>query len=159
MPSHQVHDPSCLAVAGLLAVGGLVKGHEFFYMAAGAALGTLVHPDWDYAEIRGVVAELGPFRHLVKPYGLAIPHRSILSHGPMIGTAGRLVYIFLPLWLLVQICKAMGYCPTNWISKLVATEFFWWVALGLAIADTLHAVMDAVTTGLKRFFHQLLRGA
>jgi uncharacterized metal-binding protein len=41
----------------------------------------------------------------------------------------------------------------------VAMEFFWWVVLGLAIVDTLHAVMDAITTGFKRFFHQLLRGA
>ncbi|MGA9350278.1 MAG: DUF2227 family putative metal-binding protein [Anaerolineae bacterium] len=158
MPSQQVHDASCLVVAGLLAVGGLVRGRESLYMAAGAALGTLVHPDWDYAEIRGVVADLGPFKYLVKPYGLAIPHRSILSHGPIIGTVGRLAYIFIPLWLLTQICKAKGYCPTNWISTLVAAEFFWWVVLGLMIVDTLHAVMDAVTTGFKRFFHQLFRG-
>jgi len=159
MPSQKAHDASCLAVAGLLAVSGLVWGHKSLYMAAGAALGTLVHPDWDYAEIRGVVAELGPFKYLVKPYGLAIPHRSFLSHGPIIGTVGRLVYIFIPLLLLAQFCKAGGYCSTNWISKLMATEFFWWMALGLATVDTLHAVMDAITTGFKRFFHQLFRGA
>jgi len=159
MPSQKVHDTSCLVVAGLLAIGGLVKGRESLYMAAGAALGTLVHPDWDYAEIRGVVADLGPFKYLVKPYGRAIPHRSFLSHGPIIGTVGRLVYILVPLWLLAQFCKAEGYCSTNWISKLVATEFFRWAVLGLATVDTLHAVMDAVTTGFKRFFHQLFRGA
>ena len=159
MPSQKVHDVSCLAVAGLFAAGGLVGGRRSLCMAAGAALGTLVHPDWDYAEIRGVVADLGPFKYLVKPYGLAIPHRSILSHGPIIGTAGRLVYILVPLWLLAQACLAMGYCFTNWISRLVATESFWWVVLGLAIVDTLHTVMDAVTTGFKRFLHQLLRGA
>jgi uncharacterized metal-binding protein len=157
MPSQKVHDTSCLAVAGLLAVGGLVKGPKPFYMAVGAIVGMFVHPDWDYAEIRGVVAELGPFKYLVRPYGLAIPHRCMLSHGPIIGTAGRLVYIFLPLWLLNQVCKAAGYCSTNWIGNLVTTEFFWWVVLGLALVDTLHAVMDAVTTGFKRFFHQLLR--
>jgi uncharacterized metal-binding protein len=157
LPSQKVHDASCLAVAGLLAVGGLVKGPEPFYMAVGAIVGMFVHPDWDYAEIRGVVAELGPFKYLVKPYGSAIPHRSFLSHGPIIGTVGRLAYIFVPLWLLAQACKATGYCPANWISKWVAAEFFWWMALGLAIVDTLHAAMDAVTTGFKRFFHQLLR--
>ena len=53
----------------------------------------------------------------------------------------------------------MGYCSTNWVSRLVATGFFWWAVLGLAIVDTLHALMDAVTTGFKRFFGQLLRGA
>jgi len=159
MPSQKVHDVSCLAVAGLLVVGGLVRGRESLCMAAGAAIGTLVHPDWDYAEIKGVVADLGPLKYLVKPYGLAIPHRSILSHGPLIGTAGRLAYILVPLWLLAQACQAMGYCSTNWVSRLVAAELFWWVVLGLAIVDTLHALMDAVTTGFKRFFGQLLRGA
>ncbi len=159
MPSQKVHDVSCLAVAGLLVVGGLVRGRESLYMAAGAALGTLVHPDWDYAEIRGVVADLGPFKYFVKPYGLAVPHRSFISHGPLIGTAGRLAYILTPLWLLAQACQAMGYCSTNWVSRLVAARLFWWAVLGLAIVDTLHALMDAVTTGFKRFFGQLLRGA
>jgi len=159
MPSQKVHDISCLAVAGLFAAGGLVGGRSSLYMAAGAALGTLVHPDWDYAEIRGVVADLGPIKYLVKPYGLTIPHRSILSHGPIIGTAGRLAYIFVPLWLLAQVCQAMGYCSTNWVSRLVVVGSFWWVVLGLAIVDTLHTVMDAVTTGFKKFLHQLLKGA
>jgi len=159
LPPQKVHDMSCLAVAGVLAAGGLVWGHKSLYMAAGAALGTLVHPDWDYAEIRGVVAELGPLKYLVKPYGLTVPHRSFISHSPIIGTAGRLAYILVPLWLLAEACKAGGYCSTNWINKLLAMEFFWWIALGLAIVDTLHAVMDAVTTGFKRFLHQLVSGA
>jgi len=150
---------SCLAVAGVFATCWPVVGREALYLAAGAALGTLVHPDWDYAEIRGVVADLGPFKYLVKPYGLAVPHRSFISHGPLIGTAGRLAYILLPLWLLTLACQAMGYCPANWVGELVATRFFWWAVLGLAIVDTLHTVMDAVTTGLKRFMHQLVRGA
>lgn len=71
-----------------------MRGRESLYMAAGAALGTLVHPDWDYAEIPGVVADLGPLKYLMKLYGLAIPHRSLLSHGPIIGTAGRLARLW-----------------------------------------------------------------
>ncbi len=159
MPSQRVHDTTCLAVAGFLAVGALVSGRESLYAAAGAVSGIFVHPDWDYAEIRGVLADLGPLRYLVKPYGWAVPHRCFLSHGPIIGTAGRLAYIFVPLWLLLQICQALDYCSTNWVSRLVVTDFFWWAVLGLAIVDTFHTVMDAITTGFKRFLRQLIRGA
>jgi len=77
-------------------------------MAAGAILGMLIHPDWDHAEVKGVVADLGPFKLLVKPYGKAIPHRSFLSHGPLIGTAGRLAYILFPFGSFFDFSIAEG---------------------------------------------------
>jgi uncharacterized metal-binding protein len=39
----------------------------------------------------------GIFRGLWKPYQKAIKHRSIWSHGPIVGTVGRILY--LGLWL------------------------------------------------------------
>jgi uncharacterized metal-binding protein len=128
-------------------------------MAAGAILGMLIHPDWDHAEVKGVVADLGPFKLLVKPYGKAIPHRSFLSHGPLIGTAGRLAYILFPFWLLFRFFHSRGYLSLNWIEWLFNSEFFWWMAFGLIVVDSLHTLMDLVTTGFKRFIGQLLRGA
>lgn len=53
MPSQNVHDATCLITAELLATCGIVQGPRAFQMAAGAALEVFVHPDWDYAEIRG----------------------------------------------------------------------------------------------------------
>ena len=159
MPSQRVHDTSCLALSALLATAGVValKG-ALFPMAAGAAAGTLIHPDWDYAEIRGVVADLGPLKYLVKPYGWAVPHRHWISHAPLVGTAGRLAYIFLPLLILAQLLVMAGALPFNPVWALLRTPQFWWGALGLALADTLHFAMDMAVTGVKRFVGQLLRG-
>jgi uncharacterized metal-binding protein len=58
------------------------------------------------------------------PYSRLITHRSWLSHAPVIGTIGRLVYL-LPL--------------TWWAWQYPAML---WAALGLAIADLAHFVMD-----------------
>lgn len=157
MPSQKVHDVSCLTLAGLLAAGGLTLGRlPLLGMAGGAALGTLIHPDWDYAEIKGVVRELGPFRYLVKPYGFLIPHRSFLSHGPLIGTMGRLAYMLVPLWLLNCLLQGLGLVSANVVGWLLGQEPFWWVAWGLVMADTLHALMDMWVTGAKRFIRQML---
>ena len=159
MPSQKVHDTSCLALSALLATAGLVTFRSpFISMAVGAAAGVFVHPDWDYAEIRGVVADLGPLKYLVKPYGWAVPHRHWFSHAPLVGTAGRLVYIFLPLLLLAQLPVVAGMLSFNPVWALLRTPQFWWGALGLALADTLHFAMDMAVTGVKRFMRQLLRG-
>lgn len=159
MPSQKVHDASCLALSVLLGMAGLVSFKApFFPMAAGTAAGVFIHPDWDYAEIRGVVADLGPLKYLVKPYGWAIPHRHWFSHAPLIGTAGRLAYVFLPLLLLAQLAVMAGVLRFNPVWAFLRTPQFWWGALGLALADTLHFAMDMAVTGVKRFIGHLLWG-
>jgi len=159
MPSQKVHDTVSLALASVFTAGGFLSMNpNLFCLAGGAAMGTLVHPDWDYAEIKGVVADLGPFKYLVKPYGILVPHRHWFSHTPIIGTAGRLLYIFVPLWILAQALVVVGIFTVNPIGQLASQPRSWWVALGLAVADFLHFVMDMWVTGTKRFLHQLLRG-
>ena len=37
----------------------------------------------------------GPLKFLWKPYQAALPHRSKLSHGPMLGTVVRIVYFLI----------------------------------------------------------------
>lgn len=37
----------------------------------------------------------GPLRFLWKPYQAALPHRSVLSHGPVLGTIIRIVYFLI----------------------------------------------------------------
>jgi uncharacterized metal-binding protein len=61
-------------------------------------------------------------------YGWIIPHRSKLSHWPIIGTAGRLLYLTLPLLILgVEL-------PVNaWVVGGV---------IGLGASDTAHWIMD-----------------
>jgi uncharacterized metal-binding protein len=70
-----------------------------------------------------------------RPYGLLIPHRSRLSHLPLMGTALRLAYIsILPALLL-------------WFAgdAIPRPDFpIWspWAIGGLILADTLHYIMD-----------------
>ncbi len=154
MPSQKVHDVSCLLGAGITAsVGVIFWKMPLFAISGGMAMGALIHPDWDYAEARGVLAELGPLKYLVKPYGLLIPHRHWLSHLPVVGTIGRVVYIMLPLLIL-----GFSFPSGNPVPGLLRNQYFWYAFLGLSIADTIHFALDMAQTGFKRFLRQLIRG-
>lgn len=154
MPSQKVHDLSCLAAAGIIASAGLVFWKvPLFAVSVGTAMGTLIHPDWDYAEARGVIAELGPFRYFVKPYGLFVPHRHWFSHLPVVGTLGRVLYIMLPFFIL-DFSLLLG----NPTFDILRNRHFWFGLLGLSLADTIHFVLDMAQTGFKRFLRQLVKG-
>jgi len=67
-------------------------------------------------------------------YAALIPHRSWLSHAPLVGTIGRVAYCAVPvvaaLWLLdVPVYQA----DVAWL---------WPVVAGLAVSDVLHWLMD-----------------
>jgi uncharacterized metal-binding protein len=71
------------------------------------------------------------------PYARIMPHRSHLSHMPVLGTSLRLLYI--------AILPAMVF----WLSGGLLAPFDlpmwgWWAFAGLVMADTLHFVMDKV---------------
>lgn len=69
------------------------------------------------------------------PYSRLIRHRSHLSHLPLLGTALRLAYLLaLPLFML--------WLAGNPPGLQVIPAWGWWAAGGLALADTLHYVMD-----------------
>jgi len=154
MPSQKVHDASCLLGAGITATIGVIFWNTpLFAIAGGMVMGTLIHPDWDYAEARGVLSELGPIKYLIKPYGLLIPHRHWLSHLPVVGTIGRLLYIMLPLFIF-----GFAFPSGNPILGLLRNRYFWLASLGLSIADTIHFALDMAQTGFKRFLRQLIRG-
>jgi len=143
-----------LLAAGITAsVGVIFWKLPLFAVSGGMAMGTLIHPDWDYAEARGVLAELGPIKYLVKPYGLLIPHRHWLSHLPVVGTIGRVLYIMFPLFIL-----GFAFPSGNPTLGVLRNRYFWFAFLGLSIADTIHFALDMAQTGFKRFLRQLIRG-
>ncbi len=78
-------------------------------------------------------------------YATLIPHRSPLSHWPILGTAGRLLWLFL-VYLFVNF---MWGVPSDGLLARTLTwgrsqpPFYWYVALlGLVMSDTLHFLMD-----------------
>jgi uncharacterized metal-binding protein len=101
----------------------------------GCYTGMFIHPDWD-------VNHNAPWWR--RPYALMIRHRSPLSHCPVIGTLGRLAYLVLPLWVMVELgLLAAGqreplFYPTLRHVTLGAA----WVA-GLMISDALHWLLDS----------------
>lgn len=70
----------------------------------------------------------------------AIPHRHWLSHCPIVGTLGRLLYMTLMgglIWLLLgrpPLPFVLVNLPAGWIAAFVA---------GLMVSDTAHWLMDS----------------
>lgn len=78
------------------------------------------------------------------PYAKFIPHRSPLSHWPVLGTLGRLLYMVIlgaPLWfILTLILFGSGQqLPTPNLTLRVWLE---WGIVGLMLSDTMHYLMD-----------------
>lgn len=136
------------ASAALAATGGIVvtaitgdlkAGASF---ACGCALGVMMTPDLDQegigkGEWKLIQASLGVgflWVWLWYPYARAIKHRSFLSHAPLVGTAGRLIYLLcLPtaLWLA-------GKISLEWIPIWICL----WAIAGLVVSDIGHWVLD-----------------
>lgn len=91
----------------------------------GAAAGLIINPDLD---MEG--GEFVLWRLLWWPYRVAIPHRSLFSHGPIIGTLGRVAYLYAFVLITCILFGLKVPIPPGW------------AVIGLMIADTLHALAD-----------------
>ncbi len=97
------------------------------------------------------------------PYQRLVPHRHILSHGPIIGTTCRLLYIAFWLLLLLNVLKA-GVPVTevgieNSVRSAIATaagrQLLWSVYCGCELAALNHLLLDGLLLplpyGVKRW--------
>ena len=112
--------------------------------AIGSILGIALTPDLDqemttFFEWK-LIRKTGPLGFLWMAfwasYSLLIPHRSIWSHLPILGTIIRLLYITTPI---IAFCLWWDYIPVlpqYIIEGLVGT------LIGLSMSDTLHWFMD-----------------
>jgi uncharacterized metal-binding protein len=128
-----------------------------FEYAIGSLLGVVLHPDLDvnhgrthstrYIRKLGLVPSLG-WTVVWYPYRKSIKHGSHLSHLPVLGTVGRLVYLFL-------FAVAIPYLVIAPVLHLnLQQELEWWfrqpfihykLVLGLMSADFIHWVLDVST--------------
>ena len=81
-------------------------GLEAGLIGAGAFLvgGLWLSPDLD--TLSRPLQRWGPLRWIWWPYRKLVPHRSLFSHGPLIGMAGRLLWVLsctLLGWLLLSL--------------------------------------------------------
>lgn len=145
MPNGKTHTRATVRLSILLTVSSILYVPQLsvasLFLIPGCLLGILVTPDLDvddgsysYYLIR---KHLGRFpcwlwKMFWLIYARSIPHRSILSHGPIIGTMIRVIYIII----LTGGCCLLA--PT-----LFNTTPVWFFIGGLALADLLHELMDA----------------
>jgi len=141
-PGH-IHNIATVVAGGVvLACGAVGHSYNLAAVAAGIASGVLLSPDLD--ERRGSVSNYN-FRQIARPlawvwrviwwiYARLIPrHRHWLSHAPLIGTLGRLMY--LSPWMLMP--YLVFNFPPEWLWPYLG-----WAVLGLSLSDLLHWVMD-----------------
>ncbi|GAB4341698.1 MAG: hypothetical protein Fur0042_03360 [Cyanophyceae cyanobacterium] len=173
MPSGRTHDRitglcAPVVVAGSLALwqrADVTLAATLAFVAAGLMFG----PDLDIYSNQ--VKRWGPLQIIWRPYQRMIPHRSVWSHGVLLGTAVRLLYL-LP-WLLA-LALALGAIATGleWMAghpsprlgrdgaawAIAAVQWLWWerqpwiwsVLLGLELGAASHYIPDHLSTALKR---------
>lgn len=131
-----------IAVGAAALASGLPAGQSLA-LALGVAIGFLVNPDLDveggsiaFHNARRTAGGLFAFawRLLWLPYARFIPHRSFWSHAPVIGTAGRVIYIGLLTW------PAWPFIPWGIILPWLVPAL-----LGLALSDLVHWILDMKT--------------
>ena len=110
-------------------------------VAIGVLVGIIIDPDldmvqpthseWQMRQALGIIGKVWQWYWL--PYAWLVPHRSWISHKPIIGTAIRVSYLLiLPL----------VFVPT--LAQLVANKYFFVGLIGLAAADIIHWFMDGL---------------
>lgn len=159
MPSGRAHAAmSTGAAVGLYWFGGQwgLTEPATLALAGGAALGIVVTPDLDVDQPvhshSVVLRKFGPllafiWRMIWLPYGLAIRHRSWVSHMPLVGTAIRVVYL-AGMGGLVWYILSFSYAPPFHPEDLVPSLPF--ALSGLAVSDTFHWASDILWSKFKR---------
>lgn len=132
MAKGTTHDQVTMALASVMAGAALYTGAGWLiYSALGATAGLLLSPDLDLSNSAWKCKAWHRWNRLNlgwywKPYGL-LPHRSPLSHWPLVGTAGRVIYVVpIGFWLIYLLD------PFGLLAAIA----------GLALADTFHWLLD-----------------
>ena len=156
MPSGRVHSATSAILSAGLYYGASQAGYPVAHCAAlagGCLAGILLTPDLDVD--RGSISDaharrlggcaLGLLWSLIwKPYAYIVPHRSPLSHAPLIGTCLRLGYLVLVGMIFIGIFKITG------VSLPDLPAWWPWAFTGLALSDLLHFILDNTIRSKKR---------
>lgn len=128
-----------VGVAGGSAILAAQGSHtNYILMAIGALAGVLLSPDLDQDGLTISETKVLRFFWILGVlwflywliYAKLIPHRHWLSHMPIIGTAGRLLFL-APLWWLL-----FGRLGLEFRPELL------WCVYGLVLSDVVHWIRD-----------------
>jgi len=159
MPGGRVHNALTLATtSGVLAPYLITQfgGNPYLYVA-GCVTGLLISPDLDLNEGNisdTLIRKVFPpaqwlWRLFWTPYSLLLPHRSIFSHFPFLGTLLRIGYVFLLLNLFSWLFFLLGNIFDT-VSHFIWI-WNWWFVLGLCHVDICHWAADMTIKGKDTF--------
>ncbi|NJM98401.1 MAG: metal-binding protein [Phormidesmis sp. RL_2_1] len=164
MPSGRTHDQITLWCLPLV-IGityGLTRSPVITAITTIAYLvgGLMLGPDLDIHSIQ--YKRWGPIRWIWLPYQIALPHRSRFSHGPLIGTALRVIYLAVWIALLglisVEILNALWDAQLSssslsntfvYLINHYLTEWFA-ILIGLEIGAMSHSISDFMSSYFTR---------
>jgi uncharacterized metal-binding protein len=154
MASGKNHDRSILFATPLIGIIGTSYNLELGIVAAASHLlgGLYLSPDLDLKSIP--FKRWGIFKIVWIPYQKLIPcHRHWLSHGVIVGSIVRLLYLaalLLPLWVIFSDLQQVQWTIT-W-QKAIA--FF----LGVELSALNHLLLDGLLVPLPASIKQRLKG-
>ncbi len=165
MPSGQTHDRITLWTVPLVSGIGyfLTQNGKLALILTGGFLfsGLMFGPDLDIYSVQ--YKRWGWFRWIWIPYRSAIRHRSQLSHGLLIGTILRLIYISLIILILSGMIAAIAYFfgYVNFQSVINSQKLFpVWnqtdtqallaLIIGLELGAMSHSISDWIGSAYKR---------
>ena len=121
--------------------------------AAGCACGIILSPDLDLEQTtrsERVLLNKSPllgklFKIYWYPYGVFIPHRSAISHFPVVGTLSRVAYL-----LIIPALLAYQHDKVPQLIEWVMSDITLFLVLGLIVSDTAHTLMDILPKRKKK---------
>jgi uncharacterized metal-binding protein len=132
MPSGRRHDSITLWTLPLVAGGTFVQTHSstLTLLVSGGFLfsGLMFGPDLDIYSRH--YQRWGWLRWIWLPYRRRMRHRSFWSHGPVVGTAGRILYVGAWLGLVALVVALGGAIAAHFLGKLPL--WHGWVQRGVA---------------------------
>jgi uncharacterized metal-binding protein len=157
MPTGRTHDRITLwLLPWLTGLSVLVtrSGELTLYLVGGFLFsGLLFGPDLDIYSRQ--YKRWGIFRWLWLPYQRMFKHRSWLTHGPIIGTSLRIIYLGFFLCIFLLICQGLGLIDNNSheiILHTLKTSPRQIIALvvGLELGSLSHSLSDWLGSSLKK---------
>lgn len=172
MPSGRTHDRVTLWSLPWI-VGGsfaMTRNGELTLMVSGAFLfsGLMFGPDLDIYSVQ--YKRWGWLRWLWLPYQKTVRHRSRLSHGLIVGTMLRLIYLgsCLALAGIVGVAVAQLIWDFSWNWRAIAQQGLQWLGVyrweaiallvGLELGAMSHAIADNLGSTHKRIQKKGIEG-
>ncbi|MER3435291.1 MAG: metal-binding protein [Leptolyngbya sp. ERB_1_1] len=142
MPSGRTHDSITLWSLPIVAVAtfGLTQSSNLTLLVSGGFLfaGLMFGPDLDIYSQQ--YKRWGILRWIWLPYRRSLRHRSIFSHGAIIGTIGRILYLGIWITLFAIVTIVIGAIA----QQLLGMTSQWQSTAQTTIATTFRQVIDLI---------------